>query len=51
MNSIFRTRSNLIRDFREEHQRRYGYNYPDRDVELVTLRLRSVIKSPKVANR
>ncbi len=39
---------NLIRAFREEHQRRYGYNYPSRDLELVTLRLRSVIKSPRV---
>ena len=33
------TRS-LIRDFRSEHQRRYGYSYPARAVELVTLRLR-----------
>src|SRR5713226_2816203 len=38
---------NLIRDFRQEHQRRYGYNYPKRAVELVTLRLRSTIKSPQ----
>ena len=37
----------LISDFRHEHQRRYGYNYPERDVELVTLRLRSTIKSPQ----
>jgi N-methylhydantoinase A len=36
---------NLIRDFRREHERRYGYSYADRDVELVTLRLRSTIKS------
>jgi N-methylhydantoinase A len=36
---------NVIRDFRGEHQRRYGYNYPAREVELVTLRLRSTIKS------
>jgi N-methylhydantoinase A len=35
----------LIGDFRAEHQRRYGYNYPTRDVELVTLRLRATIKS------
>ncbi len=35
---------NLIRDFRNEHQRRYGYSYPTREVELVTLRLRSRIK-------
>ena len=38
------TRS-LIRDFRNEHQRRYGYSYPARAVELVTLRLRATIKS------
>jgi N-methylhydantoinase A len=36
---------NLIPDFRREHQRRYGYSYPDRNLELVTLRLRSTIKS------
>ena len=36
---------NLIRDFRREHERRYGYSYAGRDVELVTLRLRSTIKS------
>ena len=35
----------LIRNFRSEHQRRYGYNYPTRDLELVTLRLRATIKS------
>ena len=38
---------NLILDFRREHERRYGYSYADRDVELVTLRLRSTIKSPQ----
>jgi N-methylhydantoinase A len=36
---------NLIQDFRHEHQRRYGYSYPERRVELVTLRLRATIKS------
>jgi len=36
---------NVLRDFRSEHQRRYGYNYPTREVELVTLRLRSTVKS------
>jgi len=35
----------LIRDFRSEHQRRYGYSYPGRAVELVTLRVRATIKS------
>jgi N-methylhydantoinase A len=38
---------NLIRDFRNQHQRRYGYSYPAREVELVTLRLRATIKSPQ----
>ena len=38
---------NLVRDFRSEHQRRYGYSYPGREVELVTLRLRATIKSPQ----
>jgi N-methylhydantoinase A len=36
---------NLIADFRHEHQQRYGHSYPDRDVELVTLRLRSILKA------
>jgi N-methylhydantoinase A len=39
---------NLIDDFRSEHQRRYGYNYPAREVELVTLRLRATIKSKQL---
>ena len=38
---------NLIRDFCSEHQRRYGYSYPAREVELVTLRLRATVKSPQ----
>jgi N-methylhydantoinase A len=37
----------LIRDFRVEHQQRYGYNYPGRELELVTLRLRSTIETPQ----
>ncbi len=36
---------NLLRDFQQEHHRRYGYAHPDREVELVTLRLRAVLKS------
>jgi len=39
--------SHLVRDFRREHKRRYGYDYSNREVELVTLRLRSTIKSPQ----
>jgi N-methylhydantoinase A len=38
----------LLRDFHKEHARRYGYSHPGRDVELVTLRLRTIAKSPQV---
>src|SRR6266851_561372 len=38
------TRS-LVEAFHLEHQRRYGYSHPQRQVELVTLRLRATIKS------
>jgi N-methylhydantoinase A len=37
----------LIGAFRREHERRYGYSYPAREVELVTLRLRAIVKSPQ----
>jgi N-methylhydantoinase A len=37
---------NLEKDFEREHRRRYGYAHPNRDLELVTLRLRAVVKSP-----
>jgi N-methylhydantoinase A len=37
---------NLLADFQQEHQRRYGYAHPTREVELVTVRLRAVVKSP-----
>lgn len=36
---------NLLHDFRQEHQRRYGYTHPNREIEIVTLRLRATIKS------
>lgn len=35
----------LLREFEQEHHRRYGYTHPDREIELVTLRLRAVLKS------
>ena len=38
-------RKNLLRDFHQEHHRRYGYTHPNREVELVTLRLRAIVKS------
>jgi len=37
----------LITAFRREHDRRYGYSYPAREIELVTLRLRALTKSPQ----
>ena len=36
---------NLLKDFHQEHQRRYGYTHPTRELELVTIRLRAVMKS------
>jgi len=36
---------NLLKDFEQEHHRRYGYTHPAREVDLVTLRLRAVLKS------
>jgi N-methylhydantoinase A len=37
----------LIAAFRREHKRRYGYSYPAREIELVTLRMRAIMKSPQ----
>ena len=34
--------------FASEHKRRYGYNYETREIELVTLRLRSRMKSTQI---
>jgi N-methylhydantoinase A len=36
----------VLDDFHREHGRRYGYSHPGREVELVTLRLRAVVRSP-----
>jgi len=35
----------LVQAFRREHERRYGYSYPGREIELVTLRLRAIVPS------
>jgi N-methylhydantoinase A len=37
--------TNLLRDFQQEHHRRYGYSHPNREVELVTLRLRATLRT------
>jgi len=39
---------NLLRAFEQEHHRRYGYTHPNREIELVTLRLRAVLKSDNI---
>jgi N-methylhydantoinase A len=39
---------NLVAAFHAEHRRRYGYDFSDRDLQLVTLRLRTVMKTPDV---
>jgi N-methylhydantoinase A len=36
---------NLQTAFEQEHQRRYGYAHPSRELELVTLRLRATVRS------
>ena len=38
----------LLRDFAREHHRRYGYSHPNREIEVVTLRLRASLKSGTV---
>jgi N-methylhydantoinase A len=38
----------FVADFHRRHQLRYSYNHPDREVELVTLRLRARIKSSRL---
>ncbi len=38
---------NVIARFHEEHQQRYGYHHPERDIELVTLRLRAWLRTPQ----
>jgi N-methylhydantoinase A len=39
---------NLLHGFEQEHQLRYGYAHPGREIELVTLRLRASLKSKAV---
>jgi N-methylhydantoinase A len=39
---------NVLTDFQKEHHLRYGYAHPTREVELITLRLRATVKSPRL---
>ena len=38
---------NAVARFHQEHQRRYGYHHPAKEIELVTLRLRGRVKERK----
>jgi len=38
-------------EFHAEHKRRYGYSHPEREIEIVTVRLRATIPAPKVQLR
>src|SRR5205085_1273866 len=38
-------RGNAATRFQHEHQRRYGYHHPGKEIELVTLRLRAKVRS------
>ena len=37
---------NVSARFHDEHQRRYGYHHAEREIELVTLRLRARLRTP-----
>ena len=37
----------MVERFHAEHKRRYGYNSPEREVEIVTVRMRGKIASPE----
>jgi N-methylhydantoinase A len=37
----------MVERFHAEHKRRYGYNSPEREVEIVTIRMRGKIPSPE----
>ena len=39
--------ANLIAEFHRAHAKRYGYSHPEREIELVTVRLRAVVRSPQ----
>jgi N-methylhydantoinase A len=42
---------NVTARFHEEHQRRYGYHHAGREIELVTLRLRARLRTPRLKAR
>jgi N-methylhydantoinase A len=38
----------VLHEFHRQHKFRYGYNHPERTVELVTLRVRASMASPRI---
>jgi len=43
--------SALVAEFHRRHHSRYGYSHPEREIELVTLRVRARMKSPRIPSR
>jgi N-methylhydantoinase A len=43
--------ANVLKRFHAEHKRRYGYSSPERDVEIVTVRMRGRVASPEKLSR
>jgi N-methylhydantoinase A len=43
--------SDLLPRFHAEHKRRYGYSSPEREVEIVTVRMRGRVASPEKLSR
>jgi N-methylhydantoinase A len=44
-------RPDMLQHFHAEHKRRYGYSSPQRDVEIVTVRMRGRVASPEKLSR
>jgi N-methylhydantoinase A len=43
--------ADVLKRFHAEHKRRYGYNSPERDLEVVTVRMRGRVASPEKLSR
>jgi N-methylhydantoinase A len=43
--------ADVLKRFHAEHKRRYGYSSPERDLEIVTLRMRGRVASPEKLSR
>ena len=41
----------LLKRFHAEHKRRYGYSSPEREIEIVTVRMRGRVASPQKLSR